>query len=76
MGKESNKESAAAIEKDKRGMRKEATAKQNQARAEQSDDLRKRKAEDSMKRYSYLLGQTDLFGMPRNSLFLLFSRPD
>ncbi|KAJ3067223.1 hypothetical protein HDU98_009590 [Podochytrium sp. JEL0797] len=46
---------------EKRGQRKEATIKRNQALAEMSEDLRKRKAADSMKRYAYLLGQTDLF---------------
>ncbi|KAJ3330871.1 hypothetical protein HDU76_004637 [Blyttiomyces sp. JEL0837] len=40
---------------------REATLKRNQKLAEQSTELRKKKAADQMKRYAYLLGQTDLF---------------
>ncbi|ORY26420.1 hypothetical protein BCR33DRAFT_726284 [Rhizoclosmatium globosum] len=46
---------------DKKGQKKEAAAKRKEELAGQSDELRKRKDADSMKRYAYLLGQTDLF---------------
>ncbi|KAJ3026064.1 UNVERIFIED_CONTAM: hypothetical protein HDU68_006238 [Siphonaria sp. JEL0065] len=44
-----------------KAMKKDAKLKRNQELADQSDDLKKKKASDSLKRYAYLLGQTDLF---------------
>ncbi|KAI9337226.1 SNF2 family N-terminal domain-containing protein [Obelidium mucronatum] len=46
---------------EKQAQKRDAKQKRNQELANQSDDLRKKKAADSMKRYAYLLGQTDLF---------------
>ncbi|KAJ3384883.1 hypothetical protein HDU84_002588 [Entophlyctis sp. JEL0112] len=59
---DANADYAPPPDKSKRGAKKDAAQQRNLALAEQSNDLRKRKAADSMKRYSYLLGQTDLFG--------------